>query len=464
MRWRALLLVGCLLLAGCNTPSVGGGVGSPTTDTTTVTPDGQDSTATGSETENDGATTTPATTTTTTATSATTTTPTTTPTPDSPAELAATYDISVEGSFPANVSLVFARVAFLVDRPGVTPPETVQVRSDTAMQTGSLRYPQFFRLLGVEPTDESVTLPAYVATPRRIVVSRNLTERGSLAEATLAQEAAHVIQFREGADDTLQTTVVTGRPTVENNYLLRSVIEGGAVYTEAVYQRRYLDANRTRIDSLRASYRNQSDIARISFGLYYFGARYVERRVDSPGETWEIYENPPRTTEELLHNLPPGSEPVADLTVTDAADDGWESRPRQATSYGELFLRGTLATSLNESVAARGADGWGNDRRLVFENDSTGESGYAWALRWDDTANATEFERVFGTYLNRTANRTTLSVGGETVRGWRTENATYRLLRVSDRTTVLLVGSEQFVGNASVTGDGGDVTVRVESE
>lgn len=450
MRWRALVVASLLLLAGCNAPGVGGD-----TESSTPSPSAETDSATAA---------TPSATATATPSATATATPTTTPEPDSPEALAATYDISVDGSFPVNVSLTFARVAFLLDRPGVTPPETVQVRSDTAMQTGSLRYPEFFRFLDVEPTDDSATLPAYVATPRRIVVSRNLTERGSLAEATLAQEAAHVIQFREGADSTLRTTVVNGRPTVENNYLLRSVIEGTAVYTETVYQRRYLDANRTRIDSLRASYRNRSDIGRISFGLYYFGTRYVERRADSPAETWDIYENPPRTTEELLHNLPPGSEPVAELTVTDAADDGWESQPRRETTYGELFLRGTLATSLNESVAARGADGWGNDQRLVFENDSTAESGYAWALRWDDTANATEFERVFGTYLNRTADRTTLSVDSETVRGWRTENATYRLLRVSDRTTVLLIGSEQFVQNATVTGEDSEVTVRVESE
>jgi hypothetical protein len=460
VRRTALLLALCLVLAGCNAPAGGGGAGTPRQDTATPTATAEPSEVTPSATQTSEATATETTTD-----DAATSTPTPTPTPESPRELAATYDIAVEGgTFPANVSLVFARTAFLLDRQGVEPPQRVQIRDDRGTQIGLPTYPPFFRLLGVSPASETPSYPAYVATPEEIVVNQNLTERGTLAEATFAQEAAHVIQFREGADTTLRTAVIGARPTVEKNYLYRSVIEGAAVYAETAYQRRYLPNDTPRMEQLRQEYLNRTDVGRISFGLYYFGARYVDRRFEDPSETWAVYGNPPETTEELIHNLPPGSEPQAELRLRDGDGDDWEANPRLQTTYGELFIRGTLATSLNESVAARGAAGWGSDERQVFTNgtdDST--PGFAWAIKWDDTENATEFERVFSRYLNTTANDTTLSVAGESQRGWRTANATYRLVRVSDRTTVLFVGDPAFVRNATVTGSDGEFTVRVES-
>jgi hypothetical protein len=208
--------------------------------------------------------------------------------------------------------------------------------------------------------------------------------------------------------------------------------------------------------------------------------------VDDPAEIDSVYDDPPATTEQLLHG--PGAGPEANLPVEVASGD-WESASRRRTTFGELFLRGTLATRLSEEAAADAAAGWGTDERLVFTRDGeTGyvwlHTGYVWLHRWDDAANATEFQRAFDSYLNRTLNRSTVAGPDGPTAGWRGDGETYRLLRLDDQTTALVAGSPAFVGNTTLDdqttalvagspafvgnttlqGDGDSVAVRVGNE
>lgn len=455
MRHSALLVVCCLVLAGCNAPTTGpAATDTPAGSTPTVADTSAESTPTAHSTPTADSTTASVSTT------ATEPPPTSTAErPASPEALAAQYDIDRDAGVPTNVSLVFARTALLLDRPGVEPPSTVEVRGDAGTQVGPARYPPFFETLGIEPAQGTPAYPAFVATPDRIVVNRNLTQRPTLLAATLSQEAVHVVQFRDRTPTTLRRAVPGSRTTVDGSYVVTALLEGTAVYTQAAYQRRYQNATTTRIDTLGETYRNQTTVGRISYGIYYFGAQYVRDRVDDPAEIDSVYDDPPATTEQLLHG--PGAGPEANLPV-EIASDGWESASRRRTTFGELFLRGTLATRLSEEAAADAAAGWGTDERLVFTRD--GETGYVWLHRWDDPANATEFRGAFDSYLNRTLNRSTVAGPDGPTAGWRGDGETYRLLRLDDQTTALVAGSPAFVGNTTLRADDGTAAVRVENE
>jgi hypothetical protein len=154
-----------------------------------------------------------------------------------------------------------------------------------------------------------------------------------------------------------------------------------------------------------------------------------------------VFEDPPRTSEELLHGLAGGAEPPADLAV--AAETGGEWRVQRRYPGGELRLRAMLTSALPGSDAAEAAAGWGNDTVLQFRDGNV--TGAAWVLRFDDPAEAEEFATLFGTYE-------------ATVEGER--NASVRLVRVAAETVVVLGGAASFVSGTTATGTDASVTVR----
>lgn len=384
-------------------------------------------------------------------------TPTATRTPAArdPARLAATYDVPVEnGTLPTSYSLVLARTQVLLGSEA-SPPLFVRVKPESEMGFGRRSYPPFYRALGVtvpEGRDEPLTAAAYVTGRNdgtRLFVNEKMLDRPAELEATLAHESVHVVQFNTTRSERLYRGVdPDGERTTDERYVIRGVLEGAATYVETVYWRRYVREGENPQAALDALYRNETRAARLGVAPYRFGGHYVAARVDDPTHLERVYDRPPRTTEQLIHRLPPGSEPPARLAVRSAG--GWEEAREKRDRFGELFVRVTLATELPESRAAAGADGWGADRRLVFDRGD--RRGYAWALRWDDPANATEFVDTFGTYLDRRATREG--------KRWRDDGDAFRVVRVGDETTVVLLGDPGFVRETTVSGSEADVTVR----
>jgi hypothetical protein len=345
-------------------------------------------------------------------------------------------EIAVEGGrLPFDPDVVWSRVETMrgVD---VGKPLTVKLRSFPS--SGTAEPSQFRRALGVESPPESVE-PAGVtpAVAEGNVVELNSERLDSAAalEGTLAHEYVHVMQMRNWVDRSLRGEIANNpsSPSVDEVFVYRSVMEGSATYVEKRYQRQYVP-NTT--ESIAATYRNSTSTFKSGYATYYFGARYVNATVDAPADVNAVYENPPKTTEELIHRLPPGSEPPAELTVTVDADE--ETTERQ--QMGELFVRTTFGTGLNESAAATLADGWGNDQKIRFGPDT--DPNFAWVLRWDDPANATEFENGVDAYLDAT------DVPGA-----------IRVERVAPEIVVLFAGTESFVGEATASGDNSTVMV-----
>lgn len=372
--------------------------------------------------------------------------------PASPRALAEEYDVRVAGgALPVEFGLVFARVAVAVDRPSAQPPAVVRIEPTESMELGGTEYPEFYRLLGFrvsEDRERALTAAAYVATPESVVVNEAILADEADAESTLAHESVHVVQYRTDAFERVAGTAAAPPGSTAERLLQTAIVEGSATYVEGAYVRRYASGAPPPTASLRTRAANGSPAERLGAAPYLAGARYVDARVSDPGEVREVYDDPPQTAEELLHDRSPGSEPVAPLTVRDAPGDDWTREPEATDTYGELFLRTMLETGVDEATAADAAHGWGNDVRRRFvatDSEDRTRTGYAWAIRFDDGANATAFAAAF-----------------ETWRETRPANAsTVRLVRPAPETVVLLLGDERFVTRATASGSDGAVTVRV---
>lgn len=354
------------------------------------------------------------------------------------------------GKLPVDAGRVWAVTMRLLDAEGTEHP-TVAV--EESMSSFVPKPPRFARRLGLEESESGIEPAAYVQDQKTVHVNEEILDRPVPVEYTLAHEYVHVIQFRRDVFDRFRDTYGL---TADESVTARGVTEGTAVYVADVYWRHHIAHGPRPAGDVERIHRNTSGYTWYAASPYYFGYLYAAARLDAPADISRIYKDPPRTTEELIHRLPPGSEPPADLRVRVAdgeGDDGegWRERTAVRTRKGELFVRAVLRTELDDHRSVRGATGWGNDTRLAFTHDDH-EDGYVWVLRWDDRANATEFEEAFRAYLDARATRSS--------NGWRNNSTAYRVERKDDMTTVVYVGAPAFVENAR-TDSASDGTVTV---
>jgi hypothetical protein len=355
--------------------------------------------------------------------------------------------IGVEGSLEGgDVALdpdrVFDRVRSLL-KTDAASPEVVRIVSE-ARTTTTVATPAPLFQLGVDPGITSFTGTA--VSGDEVVVSDSQYAGPGDVETALARGFARTVQIREDARSSVERALSSGSTDAERT--VESVVDGAALYVETAYWRRYVGTGESPANESWRRYRTvESPTELYASAPAAFGQRYVAGRVDAPTNLSTVYENPPRTTEAVIHGYAPGAERPVPLSV-EANGDAWFpiSDPDR---LGELSVRLVVRTATNDSVAAAAADGWGNDRAIEFAG-RTGD-GFAWVLRWDDAENATEFATHFRTYLENRGNRT----GGLWVDDTGT---TFRFVRTSERTTAVLFGDREFVRNATVEGDS-DVTV-----
>ncbi|NHX36659.1 MULTISPECIES: hypothetical protein [Halolamina] len=357
-------------------------------------------------------------------------------------------EVAVEGELPVDPTPVFERVVSLLDERADPPTVTVETADESS--TGP-DLPRFWVALGVTPHSAGDPTGPHVRTHgatgvdgESVTVYEWVLDEAGLTESTLAHEFVHVVQFQHGWDE----AALRRQPRIDGDlsydgattYLL--LREGAATYTQTVYERRYLRERQPAMAHQAAAYGNASAYARLLLARYHYGAEYVAARADSPAGLEALHHDPPTSTEQVLHG---SDDPVADLTVRVGPTSGWTERDRDR--QGELFLRVALRTELNRSAAVDAAHGWGDDRRVTFVRN--GEVGTAWVLRWDDAANATEFEAAFERFLDAKATR-----NGSV---WYQDagSATYRLQRVTNRTTVVYLGERSFVRAANARGERG---------
>jgi hypothetical protein len=316
-----------------------------------------------------------------------------------------------------------------------------------------------------ESGDGGVTVAAYAPSADSVVVNQRMTivGRERALERTLAHEFVHTVQFRQNALVRVQRALDLRYSYSLDRYLTYvSVVEGTAAFVADAYDERYLAGEGSAVVSAER-YRSAPSGVKVSLARYYFGSRYVASRFDSSQNVSAVYDDPPRTTEQLLHQDANGSDANGSeeprflaLQVRPGENRTVGSR----TTNGELFTRIALGTELNESRAAEAAAGWGSDELAVVElgRRSVNRS-FVWATRWDSPAEADEFAAALAAYLDSRARQPTAGASGAESAIWRDDSLSFRTERVGDETVVLLVGEEPFVRSATVSGANASVSI-----
>ena len=368
------------------------------------------------------------------------------------------------GSLSVDPNRVFDRVQSLQGT-DVERPRVVQVFNSIAgfeNQSSGVaveRNRDFYRLAGMTSgsvnVTESVTRQknGYVTGFGSIVlyVGANASTVDELL--LVAHEFTHYLQLRTGRQERLSKNI-GGISLTDKRYVLRSVVEGGAVVTTNAYLAAYANTSATNSEMYTGVQGALPDghIAKYENGKYVNGDAYMDWRAESPADLSAVYADPPQTSEQVLHQLAPGVEPPAPLEVTVETGEARVAAGRDR--MGEAFVRTALESAVGEQRAATAAAGWGNDSlHFLRPADGEGETAYAWVLRWDDAANQTEFQTAYRESLAQRGTET----GGVWALNDSDRSAT--LAAPTDRTSVVVFGPDSLVRNVSATGRDGDVTV-----
>jgi len=411
----ALALAVLLVLAGCSAPVATDAprTDAPDADTSTVAPEttAPDPTTTAAETTTQQ------------------------PTTESPTPDADDVDVPVTGGdLPVDVDRIYARVQALTGLTADAPVVEVQELRNRSGTAGGTPFQDALGLTGGTLDDVGCGSIAQASAggSRVSIATEGLTD--AEIELVLAHEFVHVLQ----ANNDLR--IRSDRRVREAFTVRRALTEGGAVYVANEYAKQYdltWGSGDRPLDLRRCFYEQSPDGLRTLAGVYYFGGAYFDATLDDPRSLATVYEDPPETTEELLHARAAGTDPSVPLSV-DATTDDWQVEFRGA--YGELHTRNALATELDASRAAAGADGWGNDTVVGFSRED--RTGFVWVHAWDDADEAAEFADAAEAYA-------TASDGDVRVR------------RVDARTTALVLGDESFVAGVTVEESNDTVTVTV---
>lgn len=352
MRSIVPTLVILVLIAGCS------GVTPPTTTTNTSPPPVTD----GAPTTHPEATTSPG---------------------DSPTT--ATFTIQT-GKFRFDYERTGSRVAMLTNT--TVPPTKVSVITLSAGTKQRCAQSTLYERLAVQCDASGASTLAYGSVdPRTQSITIRVDEVATVqhVEALFVHEIGHVLQYKRGV--TYGQIIQGTKLTTEEKNTARALIEGHAEFIERAYERKY--HSQVRPDA-RWRYENRSGSQ--SAGVYYIGAMYFETTTASVAGSWEQFDSPPTTTEQILH---PNSSPGVPKPLRIAIDESIvvESRNTQ----GELAIKNALRSRLSDEVSNTAAAGWGNDSVVHIRTDD-GKQGTVWVTRWDTTTDAQEFAKSMEAY------------------------------------------------------------------
>ncbi|WP_229122190.1 Hvo_1808 family surface protein [Halapricum desulfuricans] len=259
---------------------------------------------------------------------------------------------------------------------------------------------------------------------RIVIVSENATTP-KMDEVTLSQELFHALQ-----DQKLEISF--NRSTREGLNAANGIIEGDGNLVDQIYQTNCGDDWNCVTPSSDDS-SGGGDTSDINYGIYLTqyqpyndGPAFVQQIRSEGG--WEavndVYDNPPTSTEQVIHPEKYPDEGPVNITFTDSSSDEWSvpDLGNGSVDYARFGQAGLSAMFLRPAVASQYSDvpvlrpeqiftdrrtlnygldvtnGWGNDRLYPYatnESAETNETGYVWQIEWDTVDDAGAFADAY---------------------------------------------------------------------
>ncbi|RRJ28900.1 Hvo_1808 family surface protein [Halocatena pleomorpha] len=333
--------------------------------------------------------------------------------------------------------------------------------------------------LNTQSTSRGENVLGYYSHDEKSIVIVSDSETPTLdGERTLAHELTHALQDQ-------QFNLSSYNKTTRDKYnAVNGLIEGEA----NLVQQRYMSLCGSEWDCLPNSDSGGTSSPPNNWGIYlldYFpyaeGLEFVATNQRQGG--WDridtLFSEPPTTTEQVIHPEKSGTDQPASVSLADHNRNGWErvslnpekrgeTRPDHAVlgqSALTVMFAQTAFDSYNRSeVVSRNAilntggdgssnsldyglsatTGWNGDRLHVYEKN--GKTGYVWKIQWDSSQNASEFADAY---------RALLSHWGGTKTGngtWVIESGPF-----ADAFSVTVTDSTVHIVNAPTTDDLSDV-------
>ncbi len=305
-----------------------------------------------------------------------------------------------------------------------TPGETLE-RFDNAKFRALFLIGNDENAIGVQEENRNRTVAGFYSPAREAIVLASDSPSPQLdGERTLAHELVHALQ-----DQHFELSV-SETPRTRDAYNGRNgLIEGDARAVEAAYVDRCGTTWSCLAETLGGGESENSEGSSVHLGLYVIsffpysdGPGFVESLRD--GDDWssvnDAYADPPRSSAEVIFPETYGTFERVDVELRDRTKGGWERvRPAGRPDYGVLgpsaltaMFAYTLYDEYNRSaVVSRGAflnmdeggvdttdpfeyaldpvRGWQGDRLHVYERD--GRTAYVWRLVWESPAAAEQF-------------------------------------------------------------------------
>ncbi|WP_115862493.1 Hvo_1808 family surface protein [Halorussus litoreus] len=267
----------------------------------------------------------------------------------------------------------------------------------------------------------------YSPSEERIVVVSENTSTPQLDEITLSQELFHALQDQKFDFGSFNQS------TRELHNAKDGLIEGDGNYVDYLYSQRCQDEWNG--DCLTPTSESGSSGQLANFGPYLLkfqpysdGPAFV-RSIQRRGG-WEavndLYEDPPASTEQVIHPNKYGEDQPAEFNVEDRSSADWDRLRLDARpSYGSVGEAGIVSMLFYPYYPSQGqtqivsaqqffnlkegsnqiqqfdpmnynssySNGWDGDKLAVYTSESAAENetGYVWKSVWDSEADAQEF-------------------------------------------------------------------------
>lgn len=222
------------------------------------------------------------------------------------------------------------------------------------------------------------------------------------AEATFVHELTHIWQpsivFPTSFDmDKAHTALIEGDASYMGDYFINSTKNQTTAQPEIDQVPLYLITNPV----LASLHLIPDAIWSLNYFPYDQGKTFVNALYQNGG--WKTvntaYQNPPNTTEQILHPEKYFANETAQKVYSPAlAEDTWTKI--NTNSYGEYFIQVMLNNWLPETQAQSVSSGWAGDNFTYYERGN--DYLFTWNIKWDTNCDASDFYIYFHTMMNAT--------------------------------------------------------------